>query len=312
MNRPKAFLLVWFLLATPLGAVDTSFWQVGTFEEFLQGTLHDVSLSQEGELTLAPETRALFNPDETLALSLAADRKGNVFIGTGHQGKVFRVDANQKGSLLFTAREPEIFALAVAPDGSLFVASSPEGKIYRITLDGKSSEFFDPKTKYIWSLALDSKGNLFAATGDQGKIFKISPDGKGDVFYDSKQTHIMCLTFDREGNLLAGSVPNGIVYRIKEAEHSDRSPVVVPQCRRQSRHNPAHTASSVAGQPHGLTTFEIGSEQACLNHCFARRLVIRITGVYAFRQVPELRPFRRRVYLTDHSLHLPLPPGDRR
>jgi hypothetical protein len=214
MNRPKAFLLVWFLMATPLGAVDTAFWQVGTFEEFLQGTLHDVSLSKEGELTLAPETRALFNPDETLALSLAADGKGNIFVGTGHQGKVFRVDKDRKGSLLFTAREPEIFALAVAPDGSLFVASSPEGKIYRVTLDGKSSEFFDPKSKYIWSLALDSKGNLYAATGDQGKIFKIGPDGKGEVFYDSRQTHIMCLTFDREGNLLAGSVPNGVIYRI--------------------------------------------------------------------------------------------------
>jgi len=214
MNRPKALLLVLFLVAAPLGAVDTTFWQVGTFEEFLQGTLRDVSLSKDGELTLAPETRALFNPEETLALSLAADRKGNLFVGTGHQGKVFRVDPNEKGSLLFTAREPEIFALVAAPDGSLFVASSPEGKIYRVTLDGKSSEFFDPKCKYIWSLALDSKGNLYAATGDQGKIFKIDAKGKGEVFYDSKQTHIMCLTLDHEGNLLAGSVPNGLVYRI--------------------------------------------------------------------------------------------------
>jgi hypothetical protein len=214
MNRSKALLFVLFLAAAPLGAVDTAFWQVGTFEEFLRGTLRDVSLSKDGELTLAPETRALFNPEETLALSLAADRKGNLFVGTGHQGKVFRVDPNQKGSLLFTAREPEIFALAAAPDGSLFVASSPEGKIYRVTLDGKSSEFFDPKTKYIWSLALDSKGNLYAATGDQGKIFKIDAKGKGEVFYDSKQTHIMCLTLDREGNLLAGSVPGGVIYRI--------------------------------------------------------------------------------------------------
>lgn len=214
MNRWKVFLLVGFLMAPPLRAVDTTFWQVGTFEEFLQGTLHEISLSKEGVLTLAPETRALFNPDETLALSLAADRKGNIFVGTGHQGKVFRVERDGKGSLLFTAREPEIFALAVAPDGSLFVGSSPEGKIYRVALDGKSSEFFDPKSKYIWSLAFDSKGNLYAATGDQGKIFRIGPDGKGDVFYESSQTHIMCLTFDDKGNLLAGSAPNGVIYRI--------------------------------------------------------------------------------------------------
>jgi hypothetical protein len=214
MNRWKVFLLVGFLMAAPLDAVDTAFWQVGTFEEFLQGTLHEVSLSKEGVLTLAPQTQALFNPDETLALSLAADRKGNIFVGTGHQGKVFRVGRDGKGSLLFTAREPEIFALAVAPDGSLFVGSSPEGKIYRVALDGKSSEFFDPKSKYIWSLAVDSEGNLYAATGDQGKIFRIGPDGKGNVFYDSRQTHIMCLTFDGKANLLAGSAPNGVIFRI--------------------------------------------------------------------------------------------------
>ncbi|MBZ5514431.1 MAG: hypothetical protein LAN62_06240 [Acidobacteriia bacterium] len=214
MKPWTALLLLLFLVATPLGAVDTAFWQVGTFEDFLQGTLRDVSLSKDGELTLAPETQPLFNPDETVALSLAADHKGNLYIGTGHQGKVFRVERNQKGSLLFTAREPEIFALAAASDGTLFVGSSPEGKVYRVTPDGKSSVFFDPNAKYIWALVFDSKGNLYAATGDQGKIFRIDSSGKGEVFFDSKQTHIMCLTLDREGNLLAGSVPNGLIYRV--------------------------------------------------------------------------------------------------
>jgi len=214
MNYSKALLLLLIVVAAPATAVDTTFWQIGTFEEFLQGTLHDVSLSKEGELTLAPEARAVFNPEEALALSLAADRNHNVYVGTGHQGKVFRVDANQKGSLVFTAREPDIFALVAAPDGTLYVGSSPEGKIYRVSGNGQSSVFYDPKVKYIWALALDGKGNLYAGTGDQGKILKIDPAGKGEVFIDSKQTHIMCLTFDRDGNLLAGSVPNGLIYRI--------------------------------------------------------------------------------------------------
>ena len=214
MKHSKALLLLLFSFTQPLGAVDTVFWQIGTFDEFLQGTLHDVSISKDGDLSLAPEAAALFSPDETLALSLAADRNHNLYIGTGHQGKVFRVDASRKGSLWFTAREPEIFALAAAPDGSLYVGSSPEGKIYRVTPDGKSSVFVDPKTKYIWSLVFDAKGDLYAGTGDQGKILRIDPSGKMDVFLESKQTHIMCLLLDRDGNLLAGSVPNGLIYRI--------------------------------------------------------------------------------------------------
>ncbi len=204
-------------LALPLAGVETSFWQVGTFDEFLLGTLQNVSISKEGELKLAPEAQAIFNPEEALALSMASDRQGNLYVGTGHLGRVFRVDAKQKGSLFFTAEESDIFALAMGADGALYVGSSPEGKIYRVTPDGKSSVFYDPEAKYIWALAFDPKGNLFVGTGDQGRVLKIDPAGKSEVFFDSKQTHIMCLAFDPKGNLLAGSVPNGLVYRIDPA-----------------------------------------------------------------------------------------------
>ncbi|MGH9446181.1 MAG: hypothetical protein ACRD3O_10690, partial [Terriglobia bacterium] len=140
-----------------------------------------------------------------------------VYVGTGHQGKVFVLDSQMQGKLLFQAPEPEILALAVGPDGDLYVGSSPEGKIYRVTPAGKSSVFYDPKVKYIWSLAFDAQGRLYAGTGDGGQILRIDPDGKGKVFFASDQTHIMCLAFDRDGNLLAGSEPGGLVYRITPA-----------------------------------------------------------------------------------------------
>lgn len=206
-----------FLILTvtlPVAGVETTFWQVGSFEEFLQGTLKGVSLSQEGDLTLAPEAQAVFSPEEALALSLTRDAHGNLYVGTGHQGKVFRVGADQKSTLLMTAKEPDIFALAVSPSGDLYVGSSPEGKVYKVTPDGKSSVFFDPKAKYIWALQFDAQGQLYVATGDKGLIFRVDPTGKGETFFDSKQTHIMCLRLDNQGNLLAGSVPNGLIYRI--------------------------------------------------------------------------------------------------
>ena len=216
-NKKLLFLIIPLLLSLPSTGTETVFWQVGSFEEFLQGTLSSVSLDTEGELHLAPGSRVVFNPEEALALSLAHDRKGNVYIGTGHQGKVFRVDSALHSSLLFTAREPDIFAMAAGLDGSLYVGSSPEGKVYRITPDGQSKVFYDPHTKYIWALALDEAGRLYVATGDKGQIFRVDATGKGAIFFDSKQTHIMCLAFERDGNLLAGSVPNGLIYRITPA-----------------------------------------------------------------------------------------------
>jgi hypothetical protein len=208
-----AFLAYW--VAVPLFAVETAFWQVGSFDEFLEGTLSGISVSKEGDLKLAPEARNIFNPEEALALSLAGDQR-NLYIGTGHQGKVFRLELNKdvKASPFFTAREPDVFAMAVGPDGDLYVASSPEGKIYRVSPDGKSTVFYEPKAKYIWAIAFDAQGRLYAGTGDRGQILRVDRNGKGEIFFDSKQTHIMCLTLDRHGNVVAGSDPNGLIYRI--------------------------------------------------------------------------------------------------
>jgi sugar lactone lactonase YvrE len=207
-------LILTLLFPSAIRGTETAFWQVGSFEEFLQGTLSNVSLDTEGDLHLSPRSRVVFSPEEALALSLTRDQKGNIYIGTGHQGKVFRVDPKQNSTLLFTAREPDIFALAVGLEGSLYVGSSPEGKVYRVTPDGQSKVFYDPRTKYIWALALDALGRLYVATGDKGQIFRVDPAGKAELFFDSKQTHIMCLTFEKDGNLLAGSVPKGLIYRI--------------------------------------------------------------------------------------------------
>lgn len=211
-----AVLAVMLGMWSPLSlrATQTEFWQIATFGGFLQGNLQGVSVSMDGELMLAPEMKGVFNPNETVALSVAAGHGGNIYIGTGHQGKVFEVNDQFQGKMLFQAQEPEILALAVGPDNNLYVGSSPEGKIYRVTPDGKSSVFYQPKVKYIWALAFDAQGRLYAGTGDQGEILRIDPDGKGSVFFASNQTHIMCLAFDHEGNLLAGSEPNGLVYRI--------------------------------------------------------------------------------------------------
>src|ERR1051326_5133559 len=120
---------------------ETQFWQVGDFAEFLRGNLRGVSLSHEGLLALAPPTDTVFDPEETLALSLAADPSGVLYVGTGHEGKIFRVDGEGHGKLLYQAPEPEILSLAWGPDGALYATSSPEGKVYRITAEGKSSVF---------------------------------------------------------------------------------------------------------------------------------------------------------------------------
>jgi hypothetical protein len=147
---------------------------------------------------------------------LTTDPKGALYVGTGNDGKVFKVEGG-KGALVFDAPELEVHALAFGPDGRLYVATSPDGKVYAVDGAGQSSTFFDPAEKYVWALAFDKAGNLFVATGAEGRIYRVDPKGKAQVVLTSPETHILSLALDDRGNLYAGSAPEGIVYRLDPA-----------------------------------------------------------------------------------------------
>ena len=123
----------------------------------------------------------------------------SVFLGTGNNGRVVRVDRAGNGSVFFDSGEMEVHALAPAPNGGLYVGTSPDGRIYRVDAKGQATPFFDPDDKYIWALAVDPKGTVYAATGDKGVVYRITPDGKGAPFFTAKTTHAICAGVRRQG-----------------------------------------------------------------------------------------------------------------
>ena len=205
------------LLLTPVQAGQPAIWETSGRVELLRGDARGVSISDTGVLMLSPKLTEVFNTQQTYVWSSAVDNQGNVYLGTGHDGKIFKVSSAGSGSLLYDAAELDVTALAIARDGAIYAGTSPDGKVYRITPDGKADVYFDPGDKYIWSLATDRSGNVFAATGDKGVIYKITPDGKGRPFYRTNTTNVVTLVFDREGHLLAGTESPGRIYRIDPA-----------------------------------------------------------------------------------------------
>lgn len=197
--------------------VSTKFWSSATYEDFAPGNFAGVSLNREGTMTLAPQLKEVFSTDQAVVWAVARDQHGNIYLGTGHSGKVFKLSPDLKGSVWFEAPEPDIFSLAVDKDNHLYVGTSPEGKIYKINAAGKGEEFFDPQSRYIWAMTFAPDGTLYVGTGDRGKIFRVSPSGKGELFYDTHQTHIMTLAATPQNDLIAGSEPNGLLYRFSKA-----------------------------------------------------------------------------------------------
>ncbi|MFB3827368.1 MAG: hypothetical protein ACE15B_11395 [Bryobacteraceae bacterium] len=201
------------LAAAPLLASGTAAWEMNTYSDFIRGRFRGVSLTRDGRLTLAPRLDTVFHSDQPVIWTMAQGPGSALYAGTGHRGRVFRVNGSGRSSVLWTADQPEVFALAVDKDGAVFAGSSPDGKVYRIA-GGQASEYFDPKAKYIWSLSIGPDGTLYAGTGDQGKVFRITAAGKGEVWYETGQSHVISLAFDSQGRLLAGTEPNGVLYRI--------------------------------------------------------------------------------------------------
>ncbi|MDD5543202.1 MAG: hypothetical protein PHX83_08510 [Acidobacteriia bacterium] len=210
-------LLGWWIGAFPAWAVAPTFWEISSFHDFQRGKVDGCSITQEGRVTLAPDLKSIFSTDQVLVWTMASDSKGNLFLGTGHSGKVFAVNPKNEGRLFYTAKELDIFGLAVDAHDNLYVGSSPDGKVFKVQPDGTASEFFNPHSKYIWALAFDPSGTLFVATGDQGKIYKVDPSGKGTLFYETKQTQVMSLAVDPQGNVLAGTFPGGLLFKINAA-----------------------------------------------------------------------------------------------
>lgn len=192
-------------------------WEITGRAELLKGDARGVSITDTGVLMLAPSLTEVFNTEQAYIWSSAIDNQGNVYLGTGHDGKIYRVTPDGRGSMLYDAAELDITALAIARDGALYAGTSPDGKVYRISSDGRSEVYFDPPDKYIWSLAMLSDGAIAVGTGDNGKLYRVSAAGakaETSLLISTNQTHVMSLAVTAQGDLVAGTDPGGLVLRI--------------------------------------------------------------------------------------------------
>ena len=215
--KSLTLLVVLTLFAVPVWSGEPIIWETNSRAELLKGEARGVSITDTGVLMLAPRFTQIFNTDQPYIWSSVADGAGNIYLGTGHDGRLYRVGADGRGSLLYDAAELDVTALAISRDGTLYAGTSPDGKVYRIAADGKAEIYFDPPDKYIWSLAVLPDGQLAVGTGDNGKLYRIGAANakpESSLLIDTNETHVISLAVDAKGQLIAGTDPGGLVLRI--------------------------------------------------------------------------------------------------
>jgi hypothetical protein len=236
----------------PALAQGTRLWTQSRFEDFEKGTPDGVSITSDGRLREGPALRELLTTPSTFVWSVATDKNGIAYLGTGSPATVLRVDQSGKSFTLFETKDLSVQVVRAAPDGALYVATLPSGKVYKLDAnsttkqsDQSATVVFDAakqdvskagtgdsaakadvakgddkteiKSHYIWDMTFDASGRLYVATGGPAAVYRVDPSKAGEkpeLFFKSDEQHIRSLAWDGHGNLIAGSDGSGLVYRI--------------------------------------------------------------------------------------------------
>lgn len=216
MNKIYCLVFIALLCVISVSASEPEIWSVNSRADVLKGDSRGVSIDSNGTLSLAPKLTEVYRTEQPFVWSSAIDAAGNVYLGTGGDGKIFKVDASGKGMLFADLAELNVSALAIGSRGEIFAATLPDGKVYQISASGAATVYFDPQEKYIWSLAVLADGSLAIGTGENGKIYKVKSANAAletSLLFDTSETHIISLAADKSGNLYAGTDGNGLVLK---------------------------------------------------------------------------------------------------
>ncbi len=201
-QRTRLSLLPTTLLAIALSilgaehgarAVTTEPLVVETSADFLRGELDGTAVTSTGEVRTSVGEERFPIADASVAYALARGRDGSIYVGTGTDGKIFRLRGRELAPFATTG-QLVVSSLAVGADGTLYAGTLPEGRIFAIAADGTSRELARPEgAEHVWALVHDARRDrLFAATGPHGKVFAIDRTGRAAVFYagEDAQAHL--------------------------------------------------------------------------------------------------------------------------
>lgn len=217
MSMPLRWSLILLLCgsgAAPLDAHAATRTLTHGGNDFLAGELDALAVDVLGQLVPAPVARTNYPTTSLYAWSLALDPRGRLLVGSGDEGRIYRM----KGDAL----EPWVDTIAyeilcLLPfEGAVLAGSSPDGVIYRIEEDGKHTIALSVPQQSVWSLAPGSRAGTWLAGSGPGAHLTRAGKGAdaGEVLHRLPATNLTEMVRDAGGLWLGTSGP-GLVFRIE-------------------------------------------------------------------------------------------------
>lgn len=207
-------------LSAPAGAVGTRTFLLDTLDDLKGGDLTGVSVDSNGNVRAGLTLGSTPITDAASVWSALVLPDGAVLLGTGNEGKIFKVNGGQV-TLVATTGEMAVSALALAWNGDVIAGTFPEGKLFKLPKGGgnggpaASFGTLEAGIEDIWGLAFDPKAKvLYAATGPSGKLFRVDQGGKGQVYFDSDEPHLVSIAVGDDGAVYTGSNGKALLYKL--------------------------------------------------------------------------------------------------
>ena len=126
-SSTRYFLAVFVVCAVVCAGVAVraalpTFWRVSTESEFLEGDIENVSVDAYGRLTLGPAATPLYESSAPFLWTRAIAPDGSVFVGSGNEGQVYRVDVADNTARQFATTAERCLGSVVDADGNLYAA----------------------------------------------------------------------------------------------------------------------------------------------------------------------------------------------
>lgn len=207
------------LPAAPAQAVGTRQFKLDTLKALEGGDLTGVSIASDGTVRAGWNLGNIPVPDATSVWCSVVLRDGSVLLGTGSEGKIYRV-ARGKVTVAVETGAMAVSAMTIGFGGDVLAGTFPDGKVYRFAQnvpDGtKPNALVTLKdTEDIWALAYDANSRaVYAATGPEGKLYRIRDDGTAEVYFDSEESHLVSLAVAADGTVYTGSNGKALLYRL--------------------------------------------------------------------------------------------------
>ena len=149
--------------------MNTSLWEQKNHSDFEAGKPKNLFPDKHRRCdVISTKFDAFTKLKETQVWALVEDSAGNLYAGTGNEGKIYKIAADgDTTELYYNSPEVTIYSLAIGPDNALYAGTGPDGLIYKITdATTPPTTLLNKGDKYVWALKFDAAGRSLCRNGD--------------------------------------------------------------------------------------------------------------------------------------------------